>query len=525
MDTTFKVEGFIEVELINKKDNVRRIYRKHNTLTKGGAQMFFARSAGALLKMAGDGFGQVYCFDNWTGRYQNVRYSRNEDTPITNVLANIDSTIASNMTDAATFLDIYNDNFDSTDKVIGYANLNLSPDNDGKQGTVDYSKGEYVVDGYTRAMRWYYKQGIASGTFNCIGMMGKPLATSSYPINNGCVFGKILDKVNRCYTNYVNNSTAFCPPGVSGITDNDTILLNFNQDNISRWKYSISTGEITEVPSNDTFWVPFKYDSSYGKLVDYFVDSGYLYLLYITNRDYYNNGYYSVAVYNINTQSFVTSYQRGGSGYYINSCHFLRYNNNVYVTWNSSVENSGNTSQTSRASKLSNNGTYYNSMSNVSDIASELGITLPTGLSDKIMSFGNYGQNYIVNIGETMIITSSLSAIHANMLGQLPPLNMGGMQAIVPFSAGSNIGFLGIGCPNAAYNSSSIQSNFCTDAYWYTKMNSPTTEYTSNFLESGLFLTLDGWWTSLLSFAILNTPITKGDNDEMYVTYGYKVVI
>ena len=524
MDATFKIEGFIEVEVVNRKDNVRRVYKRHNTLTKGGAQMFFARSAGELLRMAGDSFGQTYCFDSWTGRLRNMRYSRNEDTPITNILANIDSTTASNMTDDATFLDVYDDDFSDTDKIIGYANLNLNPDNDGKQGAVDYSKGEYVVDGYTRAMRWYYRQGVASGTFNCIGMVGKPIATSAYPKNNGCVFGKILDKVNRCYANYASNSTAFCPPGIQGVTDNDTILLNFTQDNVSRWKYSISTGEITEVPSTDTFWVPFKYDTSNGyNLVDYFVDNGYLYLLRLQSKDNSYSGYV-VSVYNIGTQSLVTSYYSISYSRFTNNCHFLRYNNNVYVTWNTNETNISGSTVTSRASKLSNNGTYYNSMSDVADIATELGITLPTGISEKLLSFGNYGQNYIVSIGDAMIVTSSLSNIHANMIEQLPPLNMGGMQAIVPFSAGSNIGFIGIGCPNADADSNSLQSEFRTDAYWYTKMNSPTTEYNSDFRTSGVFLTLDGWWTSLLSFAILGSPITKGDNDEMYITYGYKVV-
>lgn len=524
MNNNYKVEGFIEIELVNKKDNVRRVFKKHNTLTRGGAQMFFARSAGALLKMAGDSFGQTYCFDSWTGRLNNARYSRNEDTPITNVLANIDPNVASSMTDAATFLDIYTDAFDNTDKVVGYANLNLSPDSDGKQGTVDYSKGEYVVDGYTRAMRWYYKQGVASGTFNCIGMLGKPLATSPYPVDNGCLFGKILDKVNRCYANYLNNSTAFCPPGIPGITDNDTILLNFNQDNISRWKYSISTGEVTEVPASDVFWVPFDSKASYGSIVDYFVEGGYLYILYLSSKNG-SSSQYTVVVYDTSTQSIVTSYKRGGSGYLINNCHFLKYNGNVYVTWNSSVKNIASSGQASRASKLNKSGAYYNSMSNVLDIEAELGITLPTGLDKKIVSFGNYGSNYIVSIGDAMIVTSSLSAIHANMIEQLPPLNMGGTKVLVPFSAGSNLGFIGVGCPNSSTSSSSLQSNYATDGYWTTQMNSPTTAYVNNFLESGIFLAMDGWWTSLLSFAVLNSPITKGDNDEMFITYGYKIVL
>lgn len=40
----------------------------------------------------------------------------------------------------------------------------------------------------------------------------------------------------------------------------------------------------------------------------------------------------------------------------------------------------------------------------------------------------------------------------------------------------------------------------------------------------GVWLSMDGWSSNVLSFVKLNTPIEKGDDDIMYVSYGYKVV-
>lgn len=521
---TFRVEGFIDIEIVNKVDKVRRVYSQHNTLTRGGAQMFFANSAGNLLKIAGDGLGQTYCIDNWNSRYQGCNYSKYENT-IHNALLNLDDETASNMSANSTFADIYNNEFNSLDKVVGYAGINVNPDNNGREGSIDYSKGEYVVDPYTRAMRWYYKQGVASGTFNCIAMLGRSTLTNNIPMNNGCLFGKILDKTNSTYTNWAKNSTALCPPGIPGITDNDTILLNFKQDNIERWKYSISTGEITQVPDNETFWVPFSYNgNNVYNIVDYFVENGYLYILSMYARKVNNSGYY-VAVYNISTQSYVTSYNFGGTGRYVCNCHFLRYNGNVYVTWNSSNEQYTSSSNTYRATKLKSNGSYYNSMTNISDVATELGIIIPAGIDTKLISFGNYGNNYLVSIGEVSITVSSLSDIHGSMIEVIPNLYQGTLPVMTPFYAGSNLGFLSIGCPGSQKNTSGIRLTNNGDAFWWTIMNSPTTEYTSDFTDSGVFIVMDGWWTSLLSFAILNNPITKSDSDEMYISYGYKVVV
>ena len=41
---------------------------------------------------------------------------------------------------------------------------------------------------------------------------------------------------------------------------------------------------------------------------------------------------------------------------------------------------------------------------------------------------------------------------------------------------------------------------------------------------AGCYLTLNGWYSTLLSFVKLQTAITKQDTDIMYVSYGYKVV-
>jgi hypothetical protein len=53
-----------------------------------------------------------------------------------------------------------------------------------------------------------------------------------------------------------------------------------------------------------------------------------------------------------------------------------------------------------------------------------------------------------------------------------------------------------------------------------------TNEYdiTLNTQTKGVYLTLDKWWTNVLSFVKLNTPITKTATDIIYVSYGYKIV-
>ena len=53
---------------------------------------------------------------------------------------------------------------------------------------------------------------------------------------------------------------------------------------------------------------------------------------------------------------------------------------------------------------------------------------------------------------------------------------------------------------------------------------SNTTEITTDTRKDGVYLTLDKWWTNILSFVKLNTPIEKTDDDILYVSYGYKIV-
>lgn len=537
MNSTFKIEGFIDIEIINKKDNTKRVYSQHNTLTKGGAQLFLARSAGSLLKSAGDSFGQIYCIDSWDGRDGNVRTSRIYNT-ITNVLLNMDTDKLSSMTSSSTFMDFYNDDFNDLSRVKGYANLNTLHPNDGLEGTVDYSKGEYVADGYVRAMRWYYDRGVASGTFNCIAMMSRSTAQVAYPVNYGTLFGKIIDRVNRSYSTWSSNSTRFCPPGVPGVTDNDTILMNFTQDYISRWKYTISTGEVAEVPSSDPFWLPLHKDqtSSSVRLMDYFIEGDYLYTLEVSGVNLpdspasSNNADCRVYAYQISTRSDtpVTSFRKSLSNVYLTCCHFLRYNGNVYVTYNSDEYYTSST-LTSRGYKLTKTGDYYDGSTTISDMIVELGITKPAGIDYRKLSFGNYGNNYIVSIGRLLIETSDLDNIHANMVQVIPNLYMGSTSIMVPFSAGSNKGFLSIGCPYGyAFSSSNQSALFTTDMTWFTYPSYPTqpsNPYISDFSQTGLFITMDGWWTSLLSYAVLNTPITKADDEEMYVSYGYRVMV
>lgn len=505
---SFKIEGFIDIELISTKDNVRRTYK--NTITLGGKQLLFNRSAGSLLKCGGDIFGQVYSYDNFIGQNRSTRYSSYNGC-ITNALLNLGSN--SNLTEASTFANIYNSDFTSLDKVVGFASINLVPEANGKEGTIDYSKPAYVADGFTRQMRWKYPEGVASGTFDTIAMLGRGTLTTPYPVDNGVISAKCLDKVNVAYGNFGSLSTGYCPPGVAGITTNNEILLNFTIDNKSRWKYNISTGEITEVPDNEPFFLPI--DSS--DIGDYYIEGKYLYTLIVPKGT--SGSSVTVNVWDITNQSKITTFTCAATNNtYGTRAKFLYYNSKLYVTISS--ESSGSTS-TRRCWTLNKNSKgYYASATNGTSLVDTIGINLPSGLNLNTVCIGNYGDQYIVFISNTGLIVSNLNNVANSIINIIPHTT----SNMIAYSAGGNTGFLTIGAPSGANNPNNDNTTINNyDSYWTFTMNN-TGNKTVNVSSGGIFIIANGWWSSLMSFVKLTEPITKSDDQIMYIGYGYRIV-
>lgn len=506
----FRIEGFIDIDIINKKNHIKKHY--HNTITKGGKQLILDKSCANMLRIGADMFGAMYMVNPFTTLYDGGKYSSYTNC-MTNVLANLGDK-ASELNVDSSFLPIWNSDLTEADKVVGYANNCLNPVNNGKEGILDSSRGEYVLDGQTNALRWKYPEGVATGTFNVIAMMSKSAIND--PTGGGIQLLKCIDKINTQYANYVNMSTGFLPPGISGFTANDEILLNFKKDDCERWKFSLTTGEVTQVPDSDPFFVITRIYYGNCTFQDYYVENNYLYL--IANRSTDDRFCY-VRVYDIsNDMKYITEFSLSTNAVsYCKYSKFLKYNGELYI----SMYNTDDTSyQTSRESpynlvKLSKGSNAYYSNCSVSNYASA-GITLPSGLNIYSTLITNYGDDYIVN----GIICSDLNNVVETQKGFMKEWIRG-----ITFSAGSNKGVILIGS-GGLYNSDSISFSKNNDYTDYRRIitTNDKTETKIYTTATGIWISLDDWWTNLISFVVLPEPITKGEDDVMYVSYGYKIV-
>lgn len=540
------LQGFIEIEKINKKNHTREVYK--NTITNGGKQFFLAKSAGLMLDIGATPYGNAFVTDQIAvlGGYGNSPISgriSSSDRDITNTLLNLDENVLTGLGVNTSFINTLDTDMNKNDKVVGYANNNIVATNDGKEGVLDYCKGEYMIDPFTVCKRWKYAEGIATGTINAIAMMPAGCAKSNN--GDGVKFSRCIDKINTQYTNYKALSTGFLIPGIPGYTSNSEILLNFETDDCSRWKYNISTGEITQVPESDNFWVYKIYNNTNSMTMKY-IDN-YLYVLTFSPDIMYSS--INVEVYDPansmnRVANFSTSYLRSGESPI--KADIFKVNNKVFISTCSINTNEYNTDQKyARLWELNkaSGQNYYNSASSPKGNYDDIGLTVPSGLNVNQIGIGSYNGNYVmyVPVNTRDYIDSSWSYNNAaksyNMIGYVftdLANPAGSIIDMIPgikvneslFSAGNTVGTIRIGYD--APSGSSASFNYVADTVGtkkYTTNNSNKSGYTdNNYYNKGVFLTLDKWWTNAISFVKLNTPITKTEADIIYVSYGYKIV-
>lgn len=540
------LQGFIEIEKINKKNHTREVYK--NTITNGGKQFFLAKSAGLMLDIGATPYGNAFVTDQIAvlGGYSNTpipgRIS-SSDRDITNTLLNLDENVLTGLGVNTSFINTLDVDMKNNDKVVGYANNNIVATNDGKEGVLDYCKGEYMIDPFTVCKRWKYAEGIATGTINAIAMMPAGCVKSNN--GDGVKFSRCIDKINTQYTNFKALSTGFLIPGIPGYTSNSEILLNFETDDCSRWKYNISTGEITQVPESDNFWV-YTISNNTDSMTMKYIDN-YLYVLIFSPNQSYS--YIYVEVYDpANSMNkvaeFSTSYLRSSECPI--KADIFKVNDRVFIsTCSINTQKYNKDQQYSRLWELNkaSGQNYYNSASSPKGNYDDIGLTVPSGLNVNQIGIGSYNGNYVmyVPVNTRDYIDSSLIfnnyAKAYNMIGYVftdLANPAGSIIDMIPgikvneslFSAGNTAGTIRIGYD--ASSSSSTSFNYVADTVGtkkYTNNNSNKSGYTdSNYYNKGVFLTLDKWWTNAISFVKLNTPITKTEADIIYVSYGYKIV-
>ena len=527
-----KLQGFVEIELISTKDNVRRTYK--NTVTKGGKQYILDKSVGRMLEMAADAFGMPVCSNvlakvGTKSQYPVSGGQNSQYRAITNVLLNLGSE-ATGLSETSTYINVFESTLDTASKVIGYANNNVVPTSDGKEGAIDYTKGEYVIDPYAVCKRWKYDAGVATGTIDTIAMM--PASCIKTNNGDGVQFSKCLDKINQQSVNYGSMSTGFLPPGIPGYTANDEVLLNYEQDGKRRHKFNLTTGVVTDLADTDPYFVIGNGINSMSGVCDIKLIGQYLYVLdqlSITGNCVEPRvTVYDTAASMAQKAQFSCDYLKQYE--YMSSFKFLYYNNVLYVTTYSHKVVEGR----AKLWTLFKGANAWFSNAGVAQNYNAI-CTLPSGMTADYVAFGNYGSNYIMYVASRLLgitdfkytgykaigyVFTSMADIGGTIVDIVDGINPNS----IPYAAGTNLGWLRIGFD--LYNTD-FESYF-GDTYDYTDktkiVTNNSTEVTMSTQDRGVFWTADKWWTNVISFVKLQTAITKQDTDIMYVSYGYKVV-
>ena len=532
------VRGFIDVDLVNKKKHIKQHF--HNTVTNAGKSWIFNKSIGPLFNSSGSIFGRmigISYFDKiiFPSSYSSCRYA-NQKSILTNFLLSNDS---SAYTAETSCIPVQDENGQST--IIGYANNNIEPVKNGLEGSVDTQKAEYVTGLRTLAGRWKYPEGIATGKIKTIAMMPGLVRDTPTNMPDGWAVYKCIDKVSLQASTYVNMSTGFCPPGVPPFTDDHTILLNYNQDGITKHKYDISTGEITDITDDSTpFWcLP---SSEITNATDYIVVDGYLYLAEFYR---YSSYYYTWKIYVVNLSNTSETHTISPvsadweSSYAIDSIPFFYYDGtDLYLTTvaNKFTDiNSNNYKNSNFVFKLSKgSSSYFGSVdTQYKDYSFISGLKYPAGLvpglvgikgintSDKTCLMFVYVQSIadksssdtITCAAEFTSLTSPLSSITNFYYKQTT-------YALIFTGTYKGVIMLGAG-----YKSSYDNNDFdCPEKKLkiFNTTESGGKEYDLEY--AGAWISLVGQMGSLLSFVNLTTPIDKTDTDILYVSYGYEMV-
>ena len=496
--------GHLVLTWQDKAGNIIKQKELHNQITNAGLDLAFNRGLGSLLKAGADVFGQVYTYDSLMGSYRGAQY-HTLDSAIHVGLLNLGNK-QNGLNIGSSIANFYSEDFNSLDNVIGFAGINLTPASNGKEGQLGLSRGSLVPASWTRGMRWVFPVNVAGGTFDTLILTGRGILTTPYPVSNGEISSICIDKVNTKDTNFVSLSNAYCPPGVTGVTGNNEILLNFNDGANSQWKFNMDTGEVTAVATGTPFFCPIEVG-----IDDWFIEGNYLYT--VENTGATSSGTTQVHVWDITTQSEVDTFNLSGStSTYGRHYKFLKYNDKVYVTVNSINQNSSSTRRCWTLNKGA--GGQYTSATNGTSIQATIGVTLPTGLPLSQVALGNFGSNYLVYIGDAAMIVSSLENIQGTLLGVIPFV----LPGMCGYTGNNSPGFLSIGAPGAT---AAVSVDEITDnnigAHWFV---GDLADEVSLYLE-GICWTPNGHWGTMTSYFKLSSPESKSDDNILTVDWYY----
>lgn len=473
-----KVQGFMKIELVNEKTGSTQIFQ-NNTVTNLGKMLFLASGPGLqLMQPSQIDRGMLYSDSPFTKAPSG--YSGSSGMKIDNVDRGLHVYLvnsASALTADAKFVPIYEADGDiDPNKLVGYAGFRRTPTSP-KEGVIDRVLDDYMNEDMAVVQRWRFDPTQANGTFNklCIGAGIHNTPGNGFAFSKGINIADIptFGGVDRLESSYMR-------PGVTNFTSSEEILLSLaplSDEPTANAVYNLATGKLTQLASSDP-----RYGAPLGNAW--------------TPQVFYNNKLYFVdknnrlKVFDVNTKTItILDFCYGG---------LWAENNILYFTKNSSLIKRYNMDSGSWGTDINLSSQTFTTKWFKSTNASEALYDCSVGkLADGkyliVPRNSNYGPRY-------NIVVTDINNIEATIVGFRPNVKsaseyvVNGVNYNIWGEVSHDFGFTGI----AGFSE-----------YGYERARH-SLKFSKN------------WFGNLISFVELTSPITKTENDVLYVSYGYK---
>ena len=515
-----RVKGFVRIELYDKYGNKK--VDKENLIVPGGKTLMFHMSAANILINGGNLWGltvkQGVHLAGTRAANQSYYKATYKNAALTNILCNLTDAQKTAFSSETNFVNFYSEDFGSVDKVIGYANMELYPVENGKIGVPDYAKGADIVGRTVDSVRFKYKDGVGTGTINALCMAPYPVTQSPYGVScsteeyaPGYRIAKCLDRVNILDTNFTSITTKYTPPGVTGVTTDEEIITNYTINGIGWHKINLVTGDVTDITGTNTL-----YGICTKNTCDFKVIDDYVYILnWVSSSS--NREIFTLEVYKISSATLVKSlsisslYARFGKLLYLNGI--------LYVTFGAYSDSSSVILNKLKKGSLD----YFNAIDTTATTYAGI-LTAPSGIDERYLSFGHYGNNYIMYVSRALsgansmyctgYIFTDLANITGSIIDCIPSLR----YTDVPFGNTSVSGVLSIGICR--------EKNQSFDNIYSSQLYNDVSNSTLSLSEQGMFYSPNKAWSNVVSMVILegNDIIVKNETDVLFITWGYKIV-
>lgn len=238
-----------------KKKPIINIY--HNTMNEHAQNVLLGLSASLLLNGASPTPFNRLCFTTPGMHFQSEIGTSNNKTQLqyydpnnpdkdnlglTALFLKLDDDELAALNSGSKYLPIKDANGNLSSKVVAYGTFKTVNAVD-KTGIITFSDESRLVEPYSCANAWLFEADKYSFEYNVI-------AIASLDSLNTFASYKCISRVDLFGSgNEITKN--FIAPGFTGITGANEVLLNYNQDGVSRWRYNLKTGKTTAVESNE----------------------------------------------------------------------------------------------------------------------------------------------------------------------------------------------------------------------------------------------------------------------------------